>query len=270
MLDHHRPDQRRILHALLHAKGHPAYIAWACDVGSRAAGYATPHSDHDIRFITIRPPWWYLRIDTPPDTIEVRDGDLDIVGWDIRKVLQLLHNGNPQVLEWLHSPLVYFCGHEVQATLAALRRACYRPRVALHHYRNMARTTAFNHLTDRALVEPKKVIHTVRCILAARWVVQDQTAGVRTPLMPPLSIDALLACLPDVNALEGIQALVARRRAGATMAEEPYEPVLRDFIEENLHMLMAYPADQVDEGEYPTLQGMNDHFATLVAATWER
>ena len=38
--------------------------------GSRAWGFASPDSDYDVRFIYVRPPEFYLRLDKTRDVIE--------------------------------------------------------------------------------------------------------------------------------------------------------------------------------------------------------
>jgi len=85
-------------------------ILYACESGSRAWGFASTDSDYDVRFIYLRPVDWYLSIDLERrrDVIEYPIQDLlDINGWDLRKALRLLRRGNPPLVEWLGSPIVY-------------------------------------------------------------------------------------------------------------------------------------------------------------------
>lgn len=90
---------------------HNVRILYACEAGSRAYGLSHAESDHDIRFIYVRPTRAYLHVgDSNPgrDVISVElSGKWDIQGWDIRKTLRLLRDCNPSLLEWLHSPVVY-------------------------------------------------------------------------------------------------------------------------------------------------------------------
>jgi len=66
-------------------------ILYACESGSRAWGFESQDSDYDVRFFYIRPPAWYLSIQKRRDVIErmLHDRQLDIVGWDLPKTLEL-------------------------------------------------------------------------------------------------------------------------------------------------------------------------------------
>ena len=63
-------------------------ILYACESGSRAWGFDNVESDYDVRFIFKRNDLKeYLSISNQDDVIELMDGDLDMVGWDIKKAL---------------------------------------------------------------------------------------------------------------------------------------------------------------------------------------
>lgn len=83
-------------------------ILLAVESGSRAWGFASPDSEYDVRFIYVHRPEEYLRIDTMKDVIEWQlDEVLDINGWDLRKALLAFGKGNPNVMEWANSPIIY-------------------------------------------------------------------------------------------------------------------------------------------------------------------
>ncbi len=66
-------------------------ILYACESGSRGWGFASPDSDYDVRFIFLHPTDWYLSVLPQDDGMDLFiDKELDINGWDIRKVLRLL------------------------------------------------------------------------------------------------------------------------------------------------------------------------------------
>lgn len=53
---------------------------------------------YDVRFIYVRPPEHYLRLESTRDVIEWQlDDTLDINGWDLQKTLRLLHKSNLSV-----------------------------------------------------------------------------------------------------------------------------------------------------------------------------
>ena len=83
-------------------------ILWAIDAGSRAWGIASKDSDFDIRFIYKRKIEDYLKLNKEADTIEIPICDsLDIIGYDLEKVLRLLYKSNPTMYEWMNSPIKF-------------------------------------------------------------------------------------------------------------------------------------------------------------------
>lgn len=83
-------------------------IIWAVETGSRAWGFSSPNSDYDVRFIYIRDPKEYLRLEEIRDSIDAQQDDLlDMEGWDLRRVLRLVYRSAPEVHEWFASPTIY-------------------------------------------------------------------------------------------------------------------------------------------------------------------
>lgn len=70
-------------------------ILFACESGSRGWGFPSPDSDYDVRFIYVRPYRYYLSVMERADDLNFAiSGDLDMYGWDLRKVLQLMRKSN--------------------------------------------------------------------------------------------------------------------------------------------------------------------------------
>lgn len=89
-------------------------IIFASDTGSRALGYSNENSDYDIRFIYIQKPENYLKLKEGKNIIQKKvliDNGIktafDFVGFDIKKVLNLIASTNIQVWHWLYSSKVY-------------------------------------------------------------------------------------------------------------------------------------------------------------------
>lgn len=115
-------------------------IIMAIESGSRAWGFASPGSDYDVRFIYIRRPEDYLKLEGIRDVIEWQlDDVLDINGWDLKKVLQLLHKSNPTVFEWCASPIVYYQTEEFEK-LKKILPEFFSVKKSLFHYWHMAET----------------------------------------------------------------------------------------------------------------------------------
>jgi len=69
-------------------KIHVVRILLAVESGSRAWGFESKNSDWDVRFIYVHKPEWYLKIEEQRDVIERMDGEIDLVGWELRKALR--------------------------------------------------------------------------------------------------------------------------------------------------------------------------------------
>lgn len=121
-------------------------VILAVEGGSRAWGFNSPKSDHDVRFVFVRRRDEYLRLDLDilPETIEashVLPVPIELSGWDIRKALKLLRESNPGIVEWCSLPpaLVYRdrCGFLARIKELALRDVSLEPMV--YHYKSIAR-----------------------------------------------------------------------------------------------------------------------------------
>jgi len=113
-------------------------ILHCVESGSRAWGFASPDSDFDVRFIYVREPAFYLRLDKTRDVIEWQlDATLDMNGWDLQKALRLLHTSNPTLFEWNQSPIVYKTTSEWEQVRRVINRF-FLAKSGIHHYRSTA------------------------------------------------------------------------------------------------------------------------------------
>lgn len=223
------------LAALEHEAG--VRILYACESGSRGWGFASPDSDYDVRFIYVRRLSDYLRITPVRDVIEETPGPVfDVNGWDLRKALQLLANGNATLVEWLSSPVVY---HQDEAFVSRLRQvaaAVYQPVRSFHHYYSMGRGNLRTYLCGDQ-VRAKKYLYVLRPLLAACWVLEREAA-------PPMAFEALVDALvhePEVR--DEIRQLLVLKRASGEQAWLPARPRLNAYLEHLLARLAeAQPA----------------------------
>src|SRR3989344_4920872 len=88
-------------------KKHKVKILWAIESGSRAWRFASQDSDYDIRCMHIGNLDGYIGLDDSPKQINLNKNNLDVESWDIRKFVELSIKSNPQIAEWLRSPIVY-------------------------------------------------------------------------------------------------------------------------------------------------------------------
>ena len=224
---------------------HDVKILLAVESGSRAWGFASADSDYDVRFIYVHRPEQYLRIDLMKDVIEWQlDEVLDINGWDLRKALLAFAKGNPNVMEWANSPIIYRKSKHWDALRDAAMHY-FSEKSALCHYYGTANSTLKGHLTGEH-IRYKKYFYALRPLLCCRWIEKYHTA-------PPMEFAKLLSLFEDEwdrntgDALttgdreqgdvlteelyNGIQDLLARKAVTEEKDLNPQMPVIIDFIQ---------------------------------------
>lgn len=205
-------------------------ILLAVESGSRAWGFASPDSDYDVRFIYIHEPKEYLRIDARKDTIEWQlDEVLDINGWDLKKALLAFAKGNPNIMEWANSPIIYRKAPEwdgIQETAMQY----FAEKSALCHYYGTANNTYLSFLTGEQ-IRYKKYFYALRPLLCCRWIERYHEA-------PPMEFEKLLALFDgtesdlDDQLLAVIRELLSRKAVTEEKDLNPQMPVIIGFITE--------------------------------------
>lgn len=164
-------------------------ILYSCESGSRAWGFPSPDSDYDVRFIYSRPIEEYLTIQPKKDHLSFPINDeLDIYGWDISKVLQLITKSNTTPFEWLQSPVIYKEVATFKGELWTLCQSYFCPRSNTHHYLGIA-CGAMGTIQGED-IKIKKLFYVLRPILAALWCLEKNTIA-------PMSIYPLMDLLTD-------------------------------------------------------------------------
>ena len=154
-------------------------ILHAVESGSRAWGFPSPDSDYDVRFIYVRNPEFYLKLEKTRDVIELPINDmLDINGWDIQKTLRLLHSSNPTLFEWMNSPVIYRQTEFANLIQPYLDRY-FSCKSGLYHYLSMAEGNYRDYLKGD-MVKAKKYFYVLRPILACKWILHKRT---RPPML---------------------------------------------------------------------------------------
>lgn len=210
---------------------HEVRVLYACESGSRGWGFASPDSDYDVRFLYLPKLSWYLRVRKQRDVIEIPiSDDLDINGWELRKALGLLGQGNATLIEWLDSPVVYAADPWFLTTMRDLARQTWQPERAYHHYVHMARGNYREYLRGDT-VRLKKYLYVLRPLLATLWV--ERGLGV-----PPMRFQALVDGVVDepalLHAIERV--LVVKRSVSEAERGRPI-PELNAYIDRELSRL---------------------------------
>ena len=236
-------------------------IVYACESGSRAWGFPSADSDYDVRFIYLHPRDWYLSVnlERKRDVIErAIDDQLDINGWDLRKALLLLRKGNPPLMEWLGSPIVYLEKFTVADQMRDLMSRYYSPVPCLYHYLHMARGNYRAYLKGPT-AWIKKYFYVLRPLLAIKWI--ERGLGV-----VPTEFQVLVDQVVDSPQLKDeIRKLVAVKRRGEELDRGPRIEPLSNFIEAELTRLESKRFEQ----EYGKPVGPVDDFNRVFRAALE-
>lgn len=164
-------------------------ILFCCESGSRAWGFPSPDSDYDARFIYTRPVNYYLSVFEKTDHLSYAlDDELDINGWDIKKVLGLVSKSNAVVFEWLQSPIIYEEQPDFRTELWLLCQQYFSMKPNMYHYLGVAKS-AFDTISGEDEIKIKKLFYVIRPLLAAKWCRQKKTIA-------PMNIQPLLELLP--------------------------------------------------------------------------
>ena len=167
---------------------HQIRILFANESGSRAWGFPSPDSDYDVRVIYLRPRDFYLSVAERRDQLSFPINDeLDIYGWDIRKVLQLILKSNTTPFEWLQSPILYQDVPGFREDLWDLCGQYFSRRSNAHHYLGIARG-AMEGFSAEGEIKIKKLFYVLRPLLSAKWCLER--SGIA-----PMTIDPLMELL---------------------------------------------------------------------------
>ena len=233
-------------------------VLYACESGSRAWGFESKDSDYDVRFIYVHDPLYYLSIaEKRKDTIEFMDADIDYVGWDLRKALRLFRKSNPNLYEWLTSPVEYRRYGPTYTWLLEAMPTYFSPKRAMYHYYHMARGN-FRDYLQGDVVWTKKYFYVLRPIMACLHI--EQGMG-----MPPVLFEELMEDVIDnPQMLRLIRNLVHVKRTGAELRQGPRIDSLSEFIEAQLARMGGEFRD-MDDADNASIDRLNGIFSrTLV------
>lgn len=228
--------------------------------GSRAWGFASPDSDWDVRYIYVRRPEEYLRVDSIRDTIEgPLDDVLDFSGWDVKKALKLMRRTNPSLMEWSASPIVY---RETPAW-GLVREAIpdyFSARSVIFHYDSMATGNWHRHMEGEQ-VRLKKYLYVLRPILCTRWVEERGT-------VPPVLFGELYATVLPEAMRSTVDALLRRKKAADESGLTARIPALDDFLLGEMARIRE-SIDKMDQTELPDRERINRLFRQVIRRAWE-
>ena len=229
-------------------------ILHCVESGSRAWGFPSPDSDYDVRFIYIRPREHYLRLDRTRDVIEWQlDETLDINGWDMQKMLRLLHGSNPTVFEWKNSPIVYKTSDEWRSVSSVIDNY-FNEKSGIYHYLSMAKTNYRAYLKGEK-VKLKKYFYVLRPLLACEYIRENQKS-------PPMLFGDLISYL-DSEVKTEVLKLLDLKKGTSELGESKAITCINRYIENKISEFDEY-VKNMPTYEKNGWDALNDLFAELL------
>jgi predicted nucleotidyltransferase len=231
---------------------HPLRILFAVESGSRAWGFSSSDSDYDVRFVYALPEREYMRLEQPKDHFELMDGDLDISGWEIRKALKLMLNGNFTIREWLQSPIVYADRWAIDTLKKLAHETPCRERL-FYSYRSLLNKVIKDYLDiDMPNIVLKKYFYALRSAFAMKYVQEHSTN------IPPMSLIDLMNALTegaefDSRLYEKVLELVELKKTTPEFGYGPRIPVIDKFLLKHVDSEFHNVFSKTDEKPMETL-----------------
>lgn len=206
-------------------KEHNIKILFSCESGSRGWEFPSPDSDYDVRFIYVRPYRYYLSVMERTDDLNFAiSGDLDMYGWDLRKILQLMRKSNVTPSEWLQSPIIYREEPGFKEELWALSQHYFSQRSNIHHYLGIAYGALASMSGQEIAI--KKLFYVLRPLLAAKWCLEKQSIA-------PMTIGPLMTLLPH-HLQQPVSELIVQKSTAAEGFIINVDAALKTYIDQEL------------------------------------
>lgn len=230
-------------------KEYKVKVLFAVESGSRAWGMPSQDSDFDIRFIYVHEPGWYLgaRPEMQRDYIH-KDweatgiGLFDMSGWELRKALKLFGAGNPQLVGWLKSPIIYMEAGDLAMLLRDSLADCISIGGLWQNYLGQMREARTK--IERGNYTSKELLYLIRPLLILLWL--EKGRGI-----PPMELATLLQII-DPGIAAQIKNLVERKRFGLEKDKAPDNAELVQWLERECQRLetnsptLSYARQQPD------------------------
>lgn len=163
---------------------------WAIESGSRAWEFASEDSDFDVRCMHVGNAEDYLGLFPPKSQINFSDGKLDIESWDIKKFAELTLKSNPQIAEWLRSPVIYIDSDVKENFRKLFEEGCSLEFLRAHYLR-MAKQNYHKYIdSGMSHHSCKKYLYILRAIACANYIEQKNK-------LPPLPYKEVIQYLPE-------------------------------------------------------------------------
>ena len=176
-------NKLRVLEKLYDVK-----FLFAIESGSRAWGFASLDSDYDVRCVHVGKTRDYLGLFKPPRQINYLRGVLDIESWEITKFCELTTKSNPQIAEWVRSPIIYKDLNTIKDLRKIFDKGCSLEYLK-NHYLSMAKQNFHKYMGVGMSHSCKKYLYVLRAIACARFISKNKK-------LPPLPYNEVINFLP--------------------------------------------------------------------------
>ena len=210
-------------------------VLLAVESGSRAWGFESANSDWDVRFIYVNKPEWYFKVEEQRDVIEhMYEDNVDLAGWELRKALRLLRKSNPSLLEWFHSPKIYYVDEDFANRIKEVEKDFFNPVKTMYHYHRIYVKHDERYLQQNGF-PMKRFLYYLRGVLACKWVEEKMS-------LPPVPFTELLEATVDNKEIRNeIDKLLVLKRDG----KEHDMLIVNDDLVENARNLADYYSEHV-------------------------
>lgn len=143
---------------------HGIVVLYVSECSSRAWGYDTTDSDHDLRFSYFPLPW-QRDLEDASNTLRVKVGDIDLQGFEVRKTMQMLVGSNLTAFEMMESKLKYLADTRVENIYRQVMQHYYAPQSLFDALGGLVKR---NWLKSRDQVDAKELVRLFRFCLMVR------------------------------------------------------------------------------------------------------
>lgn len=159
-------------------------ILMAAVTGSHSFGLSSAVSDYDVRFVFVHNEVnSYLSISQPVEVVQMNEGILDFVGWDLFKASRLMLKSNPTLFELFRSPILLIVEPNYYRNILDLIEVAFSKKVLGHHYLRImsANIQKLVEKKDSEIKQLKTLVHVYRSYLTLQYLIQNDS-------LPPISV----------------------------------------------------------------------------------
>lgn len=224
-------------------------IIGSWNIGSQAWGLASDQSDWDIGCIFTQPLTNYALIHNYTETIDIEGTslntipqnssisakDIDFMGWDIKRYLELLTEDNPSALELLHSDE----GYRVHETLTNLKEYTdnhFSVIQTFKHYQSLTKNMYKTYIESEKEPTVKKNLVAIRSLIHGWYILE-------THEYPDMHFPTLLENAPDTVLehvdMEQLNHFITQKQNGNGHDEigNPFKTPIEQFIDYDMNEL---------------------------------